>query len=168
MPAGSVYDPPERSGLGEFHVRNGPPRGGRARQPAVHPRPGQPGRGTQRIGRQPRTPVISGATLAENLPAALAIYADVLRTAAIARRAIGSRSLGHAAGVAGGRRRASAKGDARAAPPALSAAVGPACPRRTASAGIDHASTTSAANIAAIIDPRARSWAWPAASSGKP
>ena len=70
----------------------------------------------------------SGATLAKNLLPTLAIYADLLQAAALARGSARGRPADGPARAERRRRRAGPKGDARAAAAALSRALGPAQP----------------------------------------
>ena len=67
----------------------------------------------------------SGAMPAENLLETLAIYADVVRSAAPGRGGIRGQPAGLPAGSPGARGRSRPEGDARAAPPALSRSLRP-------------------------------------------
>ena len=114
VPAGCVYDPP------------GPTRPrGHARRPD-HPRGGDRDSreltlALDNLGLDRSESVGSlhtrfyGATLARNLPAALEIYADILRRPHFARRRNGRCPLARLAGLAGPGGRAAAKGPDRVA-----------------------------------------------------
>ena len=165
VPAGCVYDPADRGGLSSFTcemaLRGAGPRD--SRQFILD---------LDNLGVERSESVsdahtsYSGATLAENLPAGAGDLRRRAAPPAPARRPAGGRPAGDAAGAAGGRGRAGAEGDDRAAPAPLSRAVGPARPGRAAGARGDHASTTSASISSGATAPTARSSAWPAASTG--
>ena len=135
-PAGCAYDPADRGGLSgftcEMALRGAGPRDSRQFILDLD------NLGVERAESVSSTHTsYSGATLAENLPAALAIYADLLRRPHLPAGPIGGRPAGHAAGASGGGGRAVAEGDDRAAAAALSRPVGPAHAGRPEGAGGD-------------------------------
>ena len=78
VPAGCAHDPADRAGLSSFACEMALRARRSARQPPVHPRPGQPGRGAERVGLQRPYELQRRHAGRESAPA-LAIYADVLR-----------------------------------------------------------------------------------------
>ena len=81
----------------------------------------------------------SGATLAKNLLPGLGIFADLLRRPHFPDEQLEAARLVAAARTDRDRRRAGPKGDARAAPPAISRALGPVEPRPARGARSDRA-----------------------------
>ena len=129
VPAGCVYDPADRGGLSSFTCEMALRGAGQrdSRQFILD---------LDNLGVERSESVsnahtsYSGATLAENLPQALAIYADVLRRPHLPDDQLEAGRLAMLQELAGGRGRAGAEGDDRAAPAALSRPVGPAVARR--------------------------------------
>ena len=124
-PAGCVLDPAARSGLSSFTcemlLRGAGERDGRQFILDLD------GLGVERheaVSNAHAT--YSGATVAENLPAALAIYADLLRRPHLPAEQLEVVPPGGVAGPAGGRGRAGGKGDDRVAAEPLSAFPGAA------------------------------------------
>ena len=130
MPAGCVYDPPERARTGQLHLRNRACVGRR-------PRDGRQfildldNLGVERSESVSNAHAsYSGATVAENLPRRPGHLCRPAPPAASAGRAVGVVPAGGLAGTSRGRRRAGGEGDDRASPAALSDALGPTVARR--------------------------------------